>query len=246
MEPVVTQPEEKVVKGRSVWIVGGVFITVIFILALVIFAIGRVYKGGLSRVSDTLPPPDYETIKKKKVRKITIRRNGELGCMEVTPDGIVRIYKECGGELDTANRPVNPKQILKLFQLVARQKFDRSKPEGEVYELIIETDEGTEIVYISVDDGSEDIQEIIETIEDIEEDLPDITPTPLATTPSPSATLPSGSTPWPTSSPGGSSPSPSPGNGSADTPFTCDFVEQGENKPFNVSNIICSEEPQPG
>lgn len=239
-------------KGKNVILMGMILVLVIAGIGLTVWRIGQAYRLGISSFEAKKTTEELTLKKKKIISKITIKRQGEENCIEVTPDGIVRVYRECGTqELESANRLTNPKSVLKLFKLVSEtdlSKLDTSG-EGELYQLILETDEGTEVVYIVFSDDSPPvIEEIIETIENVEEEIPD--PTPI---PNPSASMqlfPSGGATSPPQASGvvvSPSPSATPGTGgSQEVPFNCDYQETSQNKPVNVSNTICTSEPVPG
>lgn len=232
---------DKLLKGRGLWILGAIFVMVGLALVLVLLGIGRAYQGGLKMFIRNGPEPTITSQKKKNIRKITLQRTGSDQCYEVTPDGVVRVFETCNGELTEAARLSDPKYILALFKRATEGTLPVFKEGDVVYQLTIETDEGTETIQIVLDDDSDTI---IDTIENIIEGIAD---------PSPTA-IPSGSSlfspyPSPSANPGSSvSPSPSAdpqSSGVADQPFNCTFVENGQNKPYRISNIVCSDEPQP-
>lgn len=205
-----------------------------------------------SRLESLAPAQSSQTVTdkpSKRVRRITVL--DELGgCIEVTPDGAVRVYKECGTELDNAYRPQDPKYILELFQKVRTlntSKYSTVPSEGTYITLVVETDQGTETIYIPGSGSGGSPEDIIKTIDNIIEEIPPPTPTPtivpsatpsLTPSASPSPTQPGSTwTPTPTTT---GAPSGPPGD-----PFTCVFEEDGTNKPYRVSNVVCSTEPIP-
>lgn len=220
------------------------FLGIVGVTVLVIFAIGKAYQGGLGFLGNNAPQ-SVEVAPRKTIKKITIKKPDSLECLEVTPDGVVRAYTTCGEELSDAGRPADPTNVNKLVNLLRLRDLSKYKTRGPgaVYEIIIETDSGTETYYLPVDSGDDEVEEIIDVIEDIETSLTP-SPTPQLNSPLPSV---SSSLPPPGSSPG-SSPSspPTGGGGTADNPFICGFTETDqERKPVPVSNIICTSNPSP-
>ena len=237
-------------KGKFIYIVAGAFALVIVMLAIYLMGFGKAYQAGLTALNQK-PAEEAALQKKKEVKKITIKKNGKAGCMEVTPNGIVRVYSECGGNLESASRLPDAKNILKLFRLVTENdlsKYNRLG-DGEVYELTIETSEGSEKVYVvSGGNNPSPIGEIIQTIQNIQGDLPAATPSAASTS---TPTSPPGSSPFPTpqSSSDGVYPAASPESGTGGSnpqPFVCGFSDSGSGtKPYRISNIVCSDEPSP-
>lgn len=231
------------------------------LLALVLFicvfggaiiAVNRFGSAIESRLGQIIPVPTSGNISdtpSKKVRRITVM-DETGGCIEVTPDGAVRVYKVCGDELDTAYRPQDPKYILELFTKVKAlntKKYMTKPVTGEYITLVIETDQGTETIYLPGTDqsgGSPD--DIIHTIDNIVDDIPPPTPTPTLL---PSATPSHSPSVSPTASPtnaltGTPTPTGLP-QGPEGDPFTCVFDDNGTGKPYRVSNVVCSTEPIP-
>jgi hypothetical protein len=202
-------------------------------------------------IAPTIQPPSA-TREKKNIRRLTVE--DEHGCMEVTPDGVVRTFATCGGELVDANRIADPKFLLKLLDAVSVMDTTpyRVRPKtGVVITLHIQTDTENITVYLpaSSPSPSYDPGTIEGLIHLVQGDLPQptqtpvpggpsVTPTattiPISGTPSPTPTL----APWitPTVTP----------EASNLTPFTCGFSEdESGKKPLNVSNYICSTQPSP-
>lgn len=236
----------KVFNNKFILLSGGVLLLVLLITVVVVFGIGKAYKGGLTNILNQPPPPESASIKKKEIKRITIKKNGEAGCLELTPDGVVRVYSVCGEELDQASRLTDPKNILKLFNLLSERELSKALKKGKVvYQLVVETDSGSEIYYVTSEgDNGED--EIIKTVEQIQGDIPHNSPSPH-TNP---ATPPPGSSSYPTTTPFASGvviPSASPGTGGQLTfPFVCDFSDSGgTHKPYRVSGVVCTTEPSP-
>lgn len=234
---------KKLLRGKYIWITLGAFTLLLIGIGVFIYGFGTAYRRGLATL--TQPLPEALTLKKKKiVSRITVKKSGESGCIEVTPDGIVRVYENCEGELTSAHRLIDPKNILKLFKLVSERDLEKSKKSGDnVYELILDTESGKEVVYVIIDGGD---GEIIQAIENIKGDVPGPVATP-AISPAPQtpvATPPAGSSPQIVSSP---QPSATPPTGGQTTiPFVCDFSETSDSKkPYRVSNVVCTTEPSP-
>ncbi len=232
-------------KKNTLIVTALLLVSILGIIVLVLIGIGRAYRGGISNVAETLPQ-QYKLEKKKEVRRITIKASDEAGCIEVTPDGIVRVYAQCGGALQSAIRLTDTKSLLQLFRLVSENDLTKlKKGKGKVYQLTIETDSGTQTITIV---GGGDGTPIIQTIETIINNLPTTSPSPAASGITPSPTIIPG-VPTPTPGTGGdasSDPSPSPDAAVTPNPFTCNFSESGGTKPVRVSNVVCTSEPLPG
>lgn len=182
---------------------------------------------------------------RRRIRKVTVYKD-DGSCLEIGSDAVVRTYKVCGENLTDIHRLADPKRVIDLMEYVSRLDTSKlkTKPTGAYIQLSIETDQGTETVYVSVTEGQESISEVIELIEG---DLPQSTPTPGPTV-IPTPTLP-GTTPVATHTP-----TPTIGLFITPTPtipgeirtFTCGFSDdQGVKVPYYVSQIICSTEPSP-
>jgi hypothetical protein len=231
--------------SRILLYVGIGFAAVIVLLVVFGMAFGGSYRKTLSEILPQSQINNLSTTETKKVKKITFQKQNETGCIEVTPDGIVRVYTVCNEKLDSANRVTETRNINKLFQLVREKDYktrDFSDSEN-AYKVIVETESGTEIFYIVVDEGNES-EELLDTLNDIIEDIPKSSPTPSPIYPTPSSPGASQSTqPASSQSP---NPSPSPNSSEIVETFTCDFTESGDpRKPYNVSNVICTGEPSP-
>jgi hypothetical protein len=238
---------QKFIKDRLVLIVGIIFVLVLTIIIVVIFKFGLAYKGGLENLSDSSQNKnEFELSKKKPVKKITFKNQDDGGCIEVTPEGIVRVYIDCNKELGSAARLNDPSNILKLIKLVSETDWEKYKKKisGGYYEIDIETESGITTIYLP-DGGSGNTDEIEKIIDDIKKDIPNESPLP---TNIPASLSPYVSS-WPSILPSGEtifmSPGPSP-SGIIINPFICPFAESGgKKKPVNVSNIICSNDPSP-
>ncbi|KKS41465.1 MAG: hypothetical protein UV61_C0005G0048 [Candidatus Gottesmanbacteria bacterium GW2011_GWB1_43_11] len=242
---------KKIFKGKQIYLLLAIFLLVIVSSGLLIAAFGQVYQSSLEKYRNPAPLPPT-TLNKAKIRKVTIRKGDEANCIEVTPDGVIRVFAQCGGELTDANRVLDARSILKLFKFLSNADLDKlqNKGSGIVYELTIETDTGTQVIYITGDGGGGGGggggEEIIPIIEDIKGSLPSPSPESSGTSATPA---PSGST-SPQASPGSSanpSPSASPQAGGGQPTFVCDYQDFANplKRPFNVSNILCSTDPSP-
>lgn len=241
--------DNKGVNHKPVYIAAIVLAIVVGIVIVTVFGIGRLYQNRLSFVDDELPREELVLLEKPDIRRITIRQPVKNECIEVTPDGVVRVYQTCGGELDSANRPTDPRNILKLFRQLSEQDWSKfmSKGNGDVYELTIETDTGTQVLYIPVGQDNPASTVIIDTIHDIEEDIPVASPPLPPTSPgapqptpsvSPRVSVFPGSSPLPSSTPGTST--------GGNQGFACDFNDGGTGpKPYRVSNVVCTTDPSP-
>jgi hypothetical protein len=225
-----------------------IVILVLIIIAFILFLISKT-QGLSSSPIDTnsiLNEPIYfkDT---KRLRKIIVQDEETGECLEISNDGVVKRYETCEGKLMDSTRLFDPKRIIQLFEYASRidpSKY-RSKPEGSSIRLILYTDSGTEIVYVPVTDDEESISEIIDLIVG---DLPQPTPTEYVIPGTPTPTLP-GTTIIPTSVPTATlypGITPTPGPTGQQQPFTCGFFDDPyEQRPYNVTNAICSTEPSP-
>ena len=224
----------------------GLFILVLLATVFLVYKFGGAYRQSLRNVGGPQSTQEVTLKKKKQIRKITVQKSNDTSCIEVTPDGVVRVFAVCGGDLTQASRPTNLQNIFKLFKLVSEQDLAKYKQSGNhVYQITVETDTGSETYYLASDGGGGSA--IIDTITKIGGDIPPSgspSPTPPSVSPNP------GSSPTASASPlAGSSPeaSVSPGTGGGGgNPFACDFSEGGGGgKPYRVSNIVCTSEPSP-
>src|SRR3989344_8837826 len=109
----------KLKRTTAIYIAAFLLILVIGSTVVVVMRLGVAYKGGLSSLTGQKLPEEVSLKKKKNIKKITVQKEGSTDCMEVTPDGIVKIYTTCGQNLDSANRLTDTKNILKLFKLIS-------------------------------------------------------------------------------------------------------------------------------
>jgi hypothetical protein len=223
----------------------GIFLIIFFALK----HIGARYDQGLVNLIPTRS--EGPAVRKARtIRKVVIFDEDNKGCMEITPDGVVRTYEVCGENLKDANRIADPKFILKLIQIASQIDFSkyRQKVSGPYLTLIIETDTGTEIIYVPLGREGGDI---INTINLIREELPQPTQTPGPFTQTPTPTL-GGVSNSPTPTPRIShTPGPSPTlnphpSEIIESPFTCGYTESTGPRPYNISNFICTTQPSPG
>ncbi|MBI4065311.1 hypothetical protein HY409_02995 [Candidatus Gottesmanbacteria bacterium] len=239
----------KISKHTTLLLVGAFFVLTFMVVIGTIFNIGGAYKERIASFINPKEPEKMTIFKKKTVKKITIKKGNDRGCMEITPDGAVRVFSVCGQTLSLASRFPNPRHILQLFKLITEEDLDSytQKSTGAIYQLTIETDTGTQTVYLVLSESDGGVgQTIISTIQIITGDIPrpsstlgsTLTPTPTVV--SESITLaPTGSLFIPT-------PTPTIGVSEQTQTFTCGFNESGDKKkPFNISNIVCSTEPSP-
>lgn len=218
------------------------FSFVLLIIVLVAQQLGKNYQSGIEQ-SQTEQNQQFFTRDKRRIRKITVERNGK--CLVIGEDAVVRTYDTCDGELQNIHRMADPKHVLELLEYVSRLDPNnfRQKPSGPFLMLLIQTDNGTETIYIPIGSGGPD--SIPDTIDLIDGDLPQPTQTPFPTI-IPSPTLPGTTiipslTPTPTWLPGVS---PTPELTPTPAPFLCDYSDDPTDiRPYNVSSFLCSEEP---
>jgi hypothetical protein len=233
----------KLARNQRLYVLVGIlFLSITLAVVFYVVRFGSAYRSQVGSVENQPPIQDQTLVKARNVHKVTIKREGEDSCMEVSQDGVVRQFAQCGTQLVRADRLVETKNVVRLLKLVSERRWTTGKrPEGKVIELTIETDEGTETGYISVGDPGD--KEITDTIGGITGDIPKPTPAPSVI---PTPTLPPGVTPSPTPTlPPGVTPSPTlaPDETPADRSFVCGYQDKG--KPTNVSNTMCSTGPTP-
>lgn len=245
------------IHNRLIFIVGGLFLFVL--TGTVIFAgrFGEVLGGRFNRVEQPRLDQVITTREKRTIRKITIDKEDNTGCIEVTPDGVIRVFAICDGEATNAARPQDYRAIQELFKTVSETNFVQyGQKRKNSIKVIIETDQGTQTVYLPLDilNGNQQgtaaqIQQIITIIDTIIKEITQPTPT-TTIVPSPSPSLPPGvtATPSPLNSSGipTATPllTPTP-TGPPKDPFTCIFQDSSGTKPYRVSGVVCSSEPQP-
>lgn len=223
------------------------FLGILLFVILIVLNLGKNYEGGLSSIRAS-KPQEYTLTKKKNIKRIRIKRDTSNDCIEVTPDGVVRVFEDCSTEASGAHRLSDTKNIQRLFKLITEKDtlINQMPGVGRAYELTIESDEGTETIIIWVsDDAEDDGDDIIDTIDDILEEVPLPSPSAVPSASGGSSNTP-GVSPTPGASTGFASPQPTPSIQPSPQPFTCGFSQGQPGKPFAVSNIICSDQPQPG
>ncbi len=230
-------------RGKLIYFGLVIFCAVVLIILLFIIKFGSAYRGNLSSYINNPKQQELKLKKKKDIKRITFRKQGEISCLEMTPDGVVRQYSVCGNTLTDVQRLSDSKNITKLFKLVSENELENLKNTGgEIYELTIQTDTGTQVVYMSAA-NSPIANEIIQTVEYVHGDLVGTSPTPTSVVNSSAAPINNGTTPSPQNSLSNPSPTPD-ASATSQLPFVCDFIETStKKKPFNVSNVICSSEP---
>lgn len=245
----------QLLQNRLIVLIGLIFLLVLIGTAVVATGFGSALGTRFSGVPTQENEPVL-TQERKVVRKITVSGD-DGGCIEVTPDGVIRVFATCDGEATDAARVQDLKNVQELFKQVSETRFTDQyrRPSSNSIKLIIETDQGTEVVYIPAGSagtsvGSGQVDQIKEIIDRITEEVTAPTSTPVPSTGTPTPTLPPGvsATPTPTlSTDPAPSPSPTPSGSPAPKPFTCGYTEtESGPRPYNVSNYICTTEPTPG
>jgi hypothetical protein len=251
---------QNILKNRVILIVGLVLVALLCSVAVILYKIGSAYKSGINQISTNQSTQTISHIEKEAIDKITIKNENMSGCIEVTPDGAVRVYAECGQKVINANRPSDPKFILRFFKLMSDYAYVKNESGScTSYLVTLYTKSGQKTVcldrsIINNNRGEEDannqvtqavIDQVIDVIHDIINDIPPTptieqliptnTPTPttyLIISPTDSIISPGENTPTPTVE--------------ALRPFNCNFTDSGgKSKPFNISNIVCSSGPTP-
>jgi hypothetical protein len=255
--------------NKQIIIIGIILLVVILACIILITAIGKAYQSGLSKFSPDKVSEGYTYKTKAKITKIKIHKMDDLGCIDVSPDGAVRVYATCDKILTDASRVSDATNILRLFKQISELDLTNIKSTDvcDTYTITVETNESQKNICLtdianqlnqtpgmggngntSGGTGTQIIDQIIETIENIKQE---IIPTPtLISSPTPQF---EGGTPVVNEpSPTGDSiqndilETPTP-TVKPLVPFICGFSgSSGSNKPYNISNIICSNEPTPG
>lgn len=229
-------------------VVGIAFFFILFIVIMyVLSGLARAYRSNIVQYAPPSVKNREVSIKEKKnIKKITLRREGDVQCTELTPDGAVRTYSRCGSSIIDAKRVFNAANIYRLFDKISElvEGNYQRKGEGTVYEILVETGTGTEVYYITLEDGGSDTGGLTTIVTNVLGDVP--TPTPyvageiptITRTPSPTRTVTPGASPTPIQS--GPTPTPS---ASAEQPFMCDFSENTQSKPTRISGVACTSQP---
>jgi hypothetical protein len=250
--------------SRQILIFSLILAGVIALAVISAVGIGKAYRAGLSRYTQDYGQGDVTHVEREKITKIRLRKGDDTGCIELTPDGAVRIYKDCGKEeLQDAYRENDTRNILRLFKQMSELDYAKIK-EADVcntYLLTITAGSTTRTVCISdIESGSgsgsggggsggQTVTDITQTIGTIISDIPEPTPTGILPQISPTDYLLPGISPTviPTQSDfPWITPEPTPTEGPV-KPFTCDFYDYpGTKKPYRVSSVVCSTVPQAG
>jgi len=257
-------------KGKPILFVGVIFIIVLCLIIVTLVRIGGAYKSGLNRFSMDEKISDVTHTERQKIRKITIKNASDPGCMEVTPDGIIRVFTVCQEELSGAQRVTDTRFILRLYKKMAETDLtklpDATNSTCSGYTMILETDTETKSVCLqNTTEGSNnsggnsgtggsggggtnggDIGEIITIINQVIDNIPPTpTPTPVVISPTVVPGTSISSTPTEIVLPSwGVTPMPT---SAVTLPFTCSYTDaRGKKRPYTISNIICSTEPSPG
>jgi hypothetical protein len=259
-------------KSKSIFIIAGVLVVLVIAIIVVLIRIGNAYRKGLSQIDNQPPPQDVTHIVRKKISKIIIKKNAnDAGCVEVTPDGIVRTYSVCDTQLSSANRMNDASNIIHLFALAGQTDYTSDATSTDAvaactgYIMTIQTDDGTKqsvcmkssagggggtgggVTGGGGGGGTSPIGEIIDTIKKVIDDIPP-TPTEIQPTVTGIPTPVISDTLAPTFSyVPGDQPTPTP-TPQVMHPFTCGYWvdANGHRHPYNVSNVICSDQPVPG
>jgi len=253
-------------KLTTIIILFGIITIVIFIYWL-LKIISLRYRQEIEYIESQPEINKIHHVEKEKVTKIRINKSNEAECVEMSPDGIVRIYKVCGEVLDNAVRQEDVRYISRLFKQVSETDF-QYLVNFEIcsgYMLYIYQGSSVKKVCLDMNNGFSTeiggatnesynrvivniINDIIQTIDLIYDTIPSPTSqtTPVLSLtptnePSPTQTDPY-SSPTPIFD---ISPTPTP-VGYERPPFSCDFVSQSGNKrPYMISEVVCSSEPTP-
>jgi hypothetical protein len=240
----------KTINQRQIILIICILVAVIAIIFVTLIIIGRNYRKGLSTYESPKIQTNVNLDQATDIGGMTFRKKGEQECVSISTDGQVRIYDVCDKDQSSTYRTTNLRGLNRLFDMIKSGNLDKTKTTG-AYEITIHTNKGDVTYYFDDSDlkgGGNDGggNGIIDIIEDIKNDNPDkgITPTPIITTTfeitstlMPSIINSPYVTPFPT-------PSPEDGVEIDKKSFTCDFTDSGSKKPYRVSNVVCSTEPQ--
>lgn len=187
--------------------------------------------------------------KRRSVTRIQVKST-DNSCIEMTPDGIVRIFKSCdSAQIEDAQRLRDPKYLLQLFTVfsgIDTRNYKEPPKSGAFYTVTFTSENGSETVYIPVGTGGgggigDIITDIIVDTKPTPSPLqsPTSEPTIPVNTPEQSVTPTESALPtW------GPSPTLSP-TGSVDKGFSCAFSSGTGPRPYNISNFVCSTGPTP-
>lgn len=221
------------------------FGSIVYVLA----SLGKAYQSNIGEYAPpTIKNQEVSGKTKKNVKKITLSRPGDTGCIELTPDGAVRIYSTCGATIIDAKRLVNISNLYRLFDKVTdlSASDNQTKGTGTVYEIRVETDTGTEVYYVTLENSSSDTSGLTILVGQVLGDVPTPSPQLPAITPTTAVSPTSTRTPTPGSSPTPVSPTPTP-LAPTGQPFSCDFSDSdSQGNPYRISNTVCTSGPTPG
>lgn len=244
--------------NKVIVIIGVVFLLVVLGTVIVTGQFGNALGMRFNSITPPINTDPVSGREKKQIKRVTLQNDDDTKCIQVTPDGIIRVFETCEGEATNAARSQENKIVQELFKRIEETTFTsqyRRRPNGKSIIVTVETEQGTEVLYLPVSSGGNgsgldnQIQQIVETIDKITDIVTLPTPTPQITD-TPTPTLPPGvtSTPTPTTTVTGPTPTdtPVPTGTIAPQPFTCGFTETNGPKPYNISNYVCTTEPTPG
>lgn len=246
---------KKTYSSDQILAIGIVFALIISALGITVYLVGRGYRQSISKYESPDIKTNVNVDDALDVTGITFRRSGQSDCIKIGSDGQVKIHKVCEEESDESYRTYNYKGVNRLMELVRTGRLSTAKKSGN-YELIVHTDQGDIVYYFDESDlggggggssgGGNILDEIIKIIEDIKNDQPQNTPTSTLAPTSPAATITVGPTPSPTIyNPFAPTPTPTPPPGVSVVGFSCDYIDDpAGSKPYRVSNIVCSTEPE--
>src|SRR4030042_3500660 len=180
------------ISTKHIILIGLIFIGLFIISLLVLNRIGISYRFGLSRFSDSGVPKEINRISKAKINRIRLKSDKDAGCIEVTPDGVVRVFEVCEAELSQVNRMGDTREILQLFKQISEVDLSKIKDAQtcDTYLLTVSTDSSTRTICLTDISsiytqsgetgggvGGKIVSEIIQTIEKIIAEIPIPTPT---------------------------------------------------------------------
>lgn len=254
---------------KHLYLLGGILVLIFAISAVYIFFIGKAYQSGISHYTENNQPSSITHNEREKITKITIQKQDDKSCIEVSPDGAVRVYKTCDKDLTNARRIADTTNITSLFKKISEIDLSlvKASTSCDSYLIAVETASSSKTICLSDiessysgnvvnSSGTEDnsktvakviVSEIIQDIDNIIIAIPDSTPTPtLRLSQNPEVTV----TAYPTPSTDTQLwllPSGMPNPTDILKPFLCEFNSASvSGKPYRVSNVVCSSQPQPG
>jgi hypothetical protein len=138
---------------RHLIVIAGIGLAIVMIVtALVLRQIGSAYGRGIHLSGASGKSEPAVIAKNARVRKIIVKKNNTGECVEVTPDGVVRIFATCDEGLTDTFRSTDTRAVQKLFTFVS-EYGSRQKAEGST-EVTVELEDGTIVtVYIPPDAG---------------------------------------------------------------------------------------------